>query len=84
MDDGEIRLQEFIGAEEKRVELCNRCSGPPKLVPIAPVPTTSGAGNATLCLSATLLCSYSNAYHKSCATVHGRHKVPSTRTSSLN
>ena len=38
MDDGESRLQEFIGAEEKRADLCNLtdASEPPRIVPIAP------------------------------------------------
>jgi len=57
MDDGEIRLQEFLRAEEKRGHLCNLtdASGPPNQSPsdwcqlcALAAPTASGAGNATL------------------------------------
>jgi len=56
MDDGESRLQEFIGAEEKRGDLCDLTNAPgrPNQSPqigaycTLAAPTTSGAGNAAL------------------------------------
>ena len=56
MDDGVSRLREFIRAEDKRGDLCNLtdASGLPNQPPqigancTLAVPTTSGAGNATL------------------------------------
>ena len=80
MDGGESRLQEFLRIEEKRGDLCNLTD--PSGLSYQSRPQRPGyaypirSRKSHTCLSAILLCSFSNAYHKSYAAVHGRPKAP--------